>query len=396
MTNMKVSAQIPAKDIETFDISQDSGFLKPRTIPIALHPHNPALAIWEIFAKNLKTFYSIHSLAEEVANLPDFPISTLAGNYHERAFQILTWTISGLVHPYRNQEVGFGQIIPAKLAIPVCHLAMTMDRLPILSYEEYCLNNCVVTGDDVNRSNVEIPNLHLQQPLVNVQDERGFITPHQAMEWKGAPIPANAGIAQEYVLNNDNLQLKSLLWKMSGAAHEMISQQLLMWKYCRPEYYPLEVRPQIQRFENVVYDGVTTPPFDKPISLRGETGAQSPLFRTIDALIGVKHQKTDLTDHLDEMGKYMTPKHRQFIRAVEAGPSVRDYILKAGESDGELNDAYNSLVYAMITLRNNHFDFMKYIPRTGDGQLGTGGMPIYKFLPQFIEETKEHLIRRRR
>ena len=52
----------------------------------------------------------------------------------------------------------------------------------------------------------------------------------------------------------------------------------------------------------MIYEGCFE---NKPQFYRGETGAQSSIVPTMDALFNVSHEKDELRDYLDEMREYM-------------------------------------------------------------------------------------------
>jgi indoleamine 2,3-dioxygenase len=74
-------------------------------------------------------------------------------------------------------------------------------------------------------------------------------------------------------------------------------------------------------------------------SFRGETGAQSSIIPALDAALGIAHAEDMLHRYLKEMRHYMPPKHRGFIETVEAGPSLRDYVLRHRDTHPCLRDS---------------------------------------------------------
>ena len=412
--NTEVYQKIPALNFMRFGINPQSGFLriKDKRVDLASYPLSPSPYMpvnmkdifdeWDNFAHNLPEFYESNRITNKLHMMPPLQIGVFFRKdqsedfamrpYRNRAFQILTFIASAIIHPYKSSIDDSRHYLPDKISEPLLSLASCLHRKPIMSYQEYTLDNCLAanTGSSLGDFNkLGVGNFILCQKFVNSKNELGFIAPHQGMEYRASPILVTAGAGQLNVLREDNISLKHIMWKWSSALRDMLSQQILMWQTCDWTEYATEVRPQIQYFENVQY-GDKGPTFKM---LRGETGAQSALFKVIDTLLGVKHKRTELTNHLDEMEQYMPSSHREFISAVHLGPSVREYILKCKDSDHELVDVFNDCIVGVIKLREAHFGFMKYIPKThsGNHQLGTGGTPIYAFLPQLIEETKDCL-----
>ena len=90
---------------------------------------------------------------------------------------------------------------------------------------------------------------------------------------------------------------------------------------CDPYIYYHRVRPYIFGWKNnpdlpegLIYEDC----FDnQPQLFRGETGAQSSIVPTLDALFNVVHERDELREYLDEMRLYMPPGHRELIEYVE-------------------------------------------------------------------------------
>jgi indoleamine 2,3-dioxygenase len=102
--------------------------------------------------------------------------------------------------------------------------------------------------------------------------------------------------------------------------------------------------------------------------------------------------------YLQEMRDYMPPKHRAFIATVEAGPSVRDYVL--GHRHRRLRDAYNAAVEGIELFRSTHLGYARnYIVKQSQGEkhnptdVGTGGTPFVPYLKKHRAETGQHRIR---
>ena len=94
----------------------------------------------------------------------------------------------------------------------------------------------------------------------------------------------------------------------------------------------------------------------------------------------------------------MPPQHRQFIRALEAGPSVRDYVQGRASAYPSLRKVYNEAVQSLFHFRSKHLEYAaEYISRQSQKgpnptDIGTGGTPFMRYLKKHREETLEHLI----
>ena len=97
------------------------------------------------------------------------------------------------------------------------------------------------------------------------------------------------------------------------------------------------------------------------------------------------------------MRDYMPAQDRHFIETVEAGPSVRNFVLERGESEPDLKNAYNTAVEALYEFRRLHIEYaamyvLKPGQRENKGHVGTGGTPFTVYLKKHIDETLAHRI----
>lgn len=104
----------------------------------------------------------------------------------------------------------------------------------------------------------------------------------------------------------------------------------------------------------------------------------------------------------------MPPAHQNFLRSLESGPSVREFVRSQG--DASLQKIYNECVKAMVSLRSYHLQIVtKYIlipaqkkqskeNQTSEespdpGNKGTGGTDLMKFLKSVRGTTEKALLK---
>jgi len=180
---------------------------------------------------------------------------------------------------------------------------------------------------------------------------------------------------------------------------------LRMPERCDPYIYFRRVRPYIHGWANqpsipagILYEGVEEYA-GKPQKFRGETGAQSSIVPALDAVLGLSHAEDMLRSYLNEMRDYMPLKHRAFIEALEAGPSVRDYCLRHSKAHPRLRDLYNAAIDELCRFRSTHLEYAQsYINKQSredarnPNAIGTGGTPFIPYLTKHRNETKSHRI----
>ena len=178
-----------------------------------------------------------------------------------------------------------------------------------------------------------------------------------------------------------------------------------MGEYCDPYIYYNRVRPYIHGWQDnpatpngLIYEGVAA--FgEKPQKFRGETGAQSTIIPSLDAMLGIRQKEDPLSKHLANMRNYMPPKHRAFVEAVEAGPSVRSFVQAQQHSRAELKDNYNACVQWVEKFRSKHLEYAaSYIDHQtqvnlgNPSKVGTGGTPFMSYLKKHRDGTSEYLL----
>ena len=304
--------------------------------------------------------------------------------------------LSYLGHAYVWGDREPPERIPAVLAKPWTEVSDRLGRPPILSYASYALDNWRRLRPE---EPIELGNIALIQNFLGGIDEEWFILIHVDIEVKASP--ALCGIVESInaVVNNDSASLEMALRAVDAALAQMYATLERMPEHCDPYIYYRRVRPYIHGWKNnpatpegMVYEGVFG---DQPQLYRGETGAQSSIIPSLDALLGVTHKDDPLKAYLTEMRGYMPPKHRAFIAAVEQAPSVRDYV--KSESIRALVEVYDSCVDWVERFRSLHLEYAAaYIHKqaqTDDSNptsIGTGGTPFMRYLRKHRDETAEH------
>ena len=140
-------------------------------------------------------------------------------------------------------------------------------------------------------------------------------------------------------------------------------------------------------FDSVVYEDVDV----EPKKLRGETGAQSSIMPFLEATLGLSHQESVLTQHLQTMRFYMPLKHRLLIETVEKASKIREFIIKSGSA--ELKEAYNECLERMFEFRDIHLNYAhSYIHQKTADPKGTGGTIFMPWLEQMRNETEQMLL----
>jgi indoleamine 2,3-dioxygenase len=380
-----------------FQIDPERGFL-PAIDPLDHLP--PYFAPWEELGPNLPKLLTASKLRAFVKDLPLLDARQLGSDAERRRAMVL---LSFIGHGYVWGESDIIREIPASLAIPWFQVAEQLGRPPVLSYASYALDNwrrVDPTGP------IGLGNLVLIQNFLGGIDEEWFVIVHVAIEAQAAPALAALVNAQDAVSHDDLPELKRQLGIVSSSLENMHQILLRMPEHCDPYIYYHRVRPYLHGWRNhpalpegLIYEGVEAYA-GRPKQFRGETGAQSSIVPSLDAALGITHQADELYNYLQEMRQYMPPAHRDFIRRLQEGPSIRQYVQEHREQHPSLRDAYNDCIEGLERFRSTHVGYAEsYIQKQSRREsknptdVGTGGTPFMPYLKKHRNETSKHLIR---
>lgn len=377
------------------------GFL-PATDPIAKLPD--LFSPWEELAAQLPKLLATQFLRSRIEELPPLPLNPLTqGDAAERLMMILSY----LGHAYvwqAGQEPATR--LPHRLAQAWYDVAQLLGRPPVLSYASYALYNWRRIDP---HEPIELGNIVLAQNFLGGIDEEWFILVHVDIEHRAIAAMQAIVPAQEAAQAQDQAQLEKELDQISQALAAMIKTLERMPEHCDPYIYYHRVRPYIHGWkanpalpDGLIYDQVAAYQ-NRPVQFKGETGAQSTIIPVLDAAFGIQHADNPLKAHLLEMREYMPPSHRQFLAAVETGPSIREFIQHANENklgENKLKAIYNHILEQIHKFRSQHLHYAAhYIQKqhqisTGNPtSIGTGGTPFMEYLRKHEGETLEFLLK---
>jgi len=383
----------PAK-IADYGITEEFGYLPSYDPAPSLSPGNEE---WDQFGKDLPKLLMGTNFRQRVKNLPQFDIGKLNGEAEiQRAMLVLSY----IGQAYQWSENEAATVMPAVLAKPWYEVGQLVGRPPILSYQSYASDN----WRRFDKSGpIECGNIGLLQCFLGGQDEEWFILIHIEIEKKAGKALKAIEQAQEAVVSGDVEKVEAALIKLRTALTAMYEVLGRMPERCDPYIYFHRVRPYIFGWRNnpslpdgVVYEGVDQ---YKGVGqkFRGETGAQSAIIPAMDGVLGIEHEKDELREYLMEMRTYMPPAHVAFIQAVEAGPSVRNFVTSTKKNS--LTELFNDCVELVANFRAMHLEYAgTYIHAQAQATpgnpsaVGTGGTPFMVYLRKHRDETKQQTI----
>ncbi|MFC0112403.1 indoleamine 2,3-dioxygenase [Kibdelosporangium aridum] len=362
-----------------YSVDKELGFL-PAADPV------PALderfAPWERLARDISPLIMTGRLRAAVEAMPELSPDGLGGPELERAYLLLCC----LGNAYIWAEPEPQQRVPAVLAVPWCHVAALLDRPPVITHSSIVLNNWRRLTPDEPLSTT---NIDTQMTFLGGVDEKWFYLGTVGVELAGAPALPLLVDAQHAVAADDTDRLAVDLLAIEPVIRATTRAILDIERWCDPYVFYHRVRRYLTGWSQpgVIYEGV----HDEPLVFAGGNAAQSSLIQAFDAGLGIRHEHKLTGTFLRGMRAYMPLAHRRFVKDLEAGPSVYDFVARRLDHP-QLTESYTACVRAMRELRSQHLGLTgKYIGRfrrRDHTEKGTGGTDFVPILAKSREETR--------
>jgi indoleamine 2,3-dioxygenase len=366
-------------------VDAQRGFL-PLRDPLQALP--TGFAAWDDVGRELPKLLAAERARAVLDRLPALDTSALPDSALPRAMLLLSFFGHAYVHQTWRTELA--RRLPSVLARPWADVARRLGRPPMLSYASYALDNWRRLDP---QGPIALGNLALLQNFLGGLDEEWFVTVHVQIEAQAATALAALPRAQRAAAAADREGLHAELATVAETIGRMHQTLLRMPENCDPYIYYQRVRPFIHgwHLSPVVYAGVKE--FGEvPQAFYGETGAQSTIVPCLDALLRIGHQPDELRVYLAGMRTYMPPAHVAFLLELEAGPSVRDFVIAT--ADTALREVYDACVTRLEAFRSTHLEYAaEYIQKqaevgTNTTLYGTGGTPFMRYLKKHRDETR--------
>ena len=369
-----------------------------------LNDKNQDEGLLEDLACSIPKLLLTNKIRKQIDNLPDSFFSHDLSKYSEEELRLLNVQFSFLAHAYVWGDLVPSKILCKAIAKPWSNISKILGRPPILSYASYCLDNWHKINQD---EGVNLDNVALNYNFLGGIDEDWFVTIHVCIEHA-----ANKAIQSAFNISlkteTNDCDEKVLLNELTFIKEAMLEVNHIFRKMpekCDPYIYYHRVRPYIFGWKNnpalpdgLIYESC----FDeKPQLFRGETGAQSSIVPTLDALLNVVHERDELREYLDEMKSYMPPSHRELIKFIEVTSKVKEQV----SSNKMLMELYDDCCQEISIFRSQHLRYAAdYIHNQstkstlfgsgGSKVRGTGGTPFMKYLKKHRDETDSSKIKK--
>lgn len=246
--------------------------------------------------------------------------------------------------------------------------------------------------------------------------EAGFVLVHIDMVKNSGPLVAGTvkclevgsklssplGTAEERTTFNEGLA------EVLGAMTKINAVMETMWGKSRPAEYTsfrtfiFGITSQSMFPDGVVYEGLND---DKPMSFRGESGANDSMVPLMDNLLSVPMPNTPLTEILKDFRKYRPSNHKDFllhVKQVSESNDLRGFALALKEKPTtdeekdlvrESRSLWLQILDQVRDFRWRHWCFAReYILKRTSHPTATGGSPIVTWLPNQLEAVLAEMV----
>lgn len=380
------------------DMSTNRGFLCSYEAADVRLPSD--LAEPEEAARDLPRTLLTGRIRHHLSSLPALDLRAFCAEASDAQLRTAMVRYSFMVQAYVWGEPTAPTSLPAPLAVPIWALARRLGQQPLLPYSAYVLDN----WDRFDRNGaISLDNIWMIQNFLAGQDEAWFVLVHVAIEARAGEMLAEIPRVLEAVKNGDAAAVEASLALINTGWDDVNAIFDRMPERCDPYVYFHRVRPYIHGWKDnpalgagLIYEGVAETG-GRPQAFRGQTGSQSTIVPSMDALLGVGHAADPLRTFLDELHIYRPPAHRTFVDKVRALSNLRAFV--QGSGNANLREIYNANIRSLARFRTRHLEYAaSYINKQGkdslgnDTDVGTGGTPFMKYLKKHRDEAEQHLL----
>lgn len=253
-----------------------------------------------------------------------------------------------------------GHFIPQQISVPLCQLAKSLHRPPVLTNSDLFDYNWKLT---VSSGEMDLHNLDILNGFVENDAEKYFYLTFLVMAFQGNTTVEAILKIQNY-LKNTNFIGETLLLELERQL-DVITESLekirktfsQVFSNINKEDWFNKVRWFSVGWNNkdmfpsgVVYKGVEAYN-NQGQFFYGPSGFQYPVFQCVDAFLEIQHEAHDnqLNSRL-----YMPSDQVQIINAIENGPKIRTFLTKFTVGNKKFTiDSNNSNCRSVVQAYNN-------------------------------------------
>ncbi|KAI0974084.1 indoleamine 2,3-dioxygenase-like protein [Xylaria arbuscula] len=421
--------------LPAFMVSTTRGFL-PRMDPIVTLPQEFD-AVEDLLRSMPVSTLSGHpgllatgQLGDEVQRLPDLTekvekyrdnIPMMNALYRDYSFLASAYLLEPChMNFMKGEPYGLARsFLPAQLSRPIARCAEFTGFKPFMEYAgSYALFNYHLQDPD---RGLEYDNLRLIRAFEHGLDpsssEAGFVLVHVDMVKNSGPIIAGVMSALSSLGDQGTVDLTVQRKTFNEGLHTALDAMQkvnavmeTMWGKSKPRSYTsfrtfiFGITSQSMFPDGVVYEGIND---GKPMSFRGESGANDSMIPLMDNFLQIQMPSTPLTEILQDFREYRPSNHRQFLVEVKECSDdlgVKDFALGTDPHYAAKTDEQRELLLESRRLwvklldqvrdfRWRHWCFAReYILKQTSHPTATGGSPIVTWLPNQLQAVMEEMV----
>ena len=260
------------------------------------------------------------------------------------------------------------------------------------------------------KAGMDYSNLRLIRAFENGLDptssEAGFVLVHIDMVKNSGPLVSGVMRCLDAASKRQRAELNEGLTSVLGALTKINAVMETMWAKSSPMAYTsfrtfiFGITSQSMFPDGVVYEGLND---GKPMSFRGESGANDSMVPLMDNLLQLPLPDTPLTEILRDFREYRPSNHKAFLLFVKERAQELDlkrFALEPEQTGSEeekeqVRESRSLWIQVLNQVRDfrwRHWCFAReYILKRTSHPTATGGSPIVTWLPNQLEAVLEEM-----
>ena len=322
--------QVNIDKIHEGQISKTAGILTHKPLLSLPYSHSVLDAIFSDLPNLLATYKERDAI--ESIPLLDYTSEGLRDKFLSRAAAI----ISNLAHAYYYNNPCLKDRLPKSIYIAFKKICTRLGRKSMYRgmFDAFYYNwRYIDSSSMASTMNLDFETAELLLPVFGGETERVFHLSVILSEHYFAKALLPITLAQNSILNNDDLGLLEQLERISDVINNITSRVLMKVSFNSMNNY----------YMNPIYWGRTFAVIAQP-RFKGEiglSGVASPMFHILDNFIGRKKYNTNMGQQLKAKYKFMPLSIVQFIKSLSE-VSLTEYIQK--KQNNKLQHAYKKLL----------------------------------------------------
>ncbi|XP_022092693.1 indoleamine 2,3-dioxygenase 2-like [Acanthaster planci] len=383
--NLNLQGSIPR--LQDYSVSPTLGFMRENP----LHKLPEYFDPWWKIVTRIPELVEDGTLRDEVTKMPFLDYRKLDGEPEWRLGHVVLSAITQ-TYVWVAGEKHIPLSLPKNLAVPYWEISKLLGITPSCCHFNSILENWMLVDPD---GLMVVDNF---KPIVNFvggDDQVWFFMVNAQTEMDCGPALCGIVEAQQAVKGLDVNAYIAALEKVEKAVRRMKVSLSRMRERCRPWVFYNVIRPyfagwdspafKAKGWKGLIYEGVSP----DPLCYGGGSAAQSVTLPSLDAGLGIIHQPEE-KNACNNFQKQMLPQHREFVKALADGPSIRHFATFSKNS--RALRVYNACLQAVTDFRSYHIQIVTeyvIIPShqkdinqnfSHQAALGTGGTGFMTFL----------------